>query len=140
MQKKKNLINSGICSENGSNFSSDLFLLVEQHQLAVCEDAVLPLPCCCLSVGWLTTRQTVGGWSFHICMWEEKNKSNKSLSCLVSQYFKCKIPQSQINRDESRQDKLNSMINWKLPPQKLKTHTQNKEKLALQSSEMAETH
>lgn len=49
---------------------SHLLLPVEQHQLAVCQDAVFPLPCCHLGVGGLATGQSVGGWSFHI--WEQK--------------------------------------------------------------------
>lgn len=49
---------------------SHLLLPVEQHQLAVCQDAVFPLPCCHLSVGGLATGQSVGGWSFHI--WQQK--------------------------------------------------------------------
>lgn len=71
---KKKHITSEMCLTMNSSFASHLFFLVEQHQLAVCENAVLPLPWCCLGVGWLTTRQTMGGWSFYVCIAKEKNK------------------------------------------------------------------
>jgi len=61
---------------------SHLFLPVEQHQLAVCQDAVFPLPCCRLGVGGLAAGQAVCRWSLHIC--EQKTATPESLACVIN--------------------------------------------------------
>lgn len=44
-----------------------LFLLVEQDELAVCQDAVLPLPDAGLGVGRLAAGEAVRGRTLHVC-------------------------------------------------------------------------
>ena len=61
---------------------SHLFLPVEQHQLAVRQDAVFPLPCRRFSVGGLAAGQSVCRWSFHIC--EQKTATPDSLACVIN--------------------------------------------------------
>lgn len=66
----------------GRRVFSHLLLPVEQHQLAVSQDAVLPLPCCRLGVGGLAAGQPVRRWSFYIC--EHRMGILASLACLIS--------------------------------------------------------
>lgn len=66
----------------GRRVFSHLLLPVEQHQLAVSQDAVLPLPCRCFGVGGLAAGQPVCRWSFYIC--EHRMGILASLACLIS--------------------------------------------------------
>lgn len=61
---------------------SHLFFPVEQHQLAVRQDAVFPLPCCRFSVGRLAAGQSVCWWPFHIC--KEKTMTPEWLACVIN--------------------------------------------------------